>query len=218
MYVDPNGHWWHWLVSGLEFLGGIALCFVPGGQAFGVGLIVAGATSMTSNILSAVGVGGKVASILTNVLSIVGGIALCFTPFASVGANMIGSGALGIVGGYISESLGGSFELGSTIGNVVGGFLGGQIYKGLVNRGIVPFRTSIKNVVENPMDEINNPNIGPKQGLVTDKIRQIQQTGRYEVIDVIKLSNGTYQVQDGHHNLRALISLGYKYIWVQFTK
>ena len=38
---------------------------------------------------------------------------------------------LGIAGGYISESLGGSFELGSAIGNIVGGIVGGQIYKGL---------------------------------------------------------------------------------------
>ena len=30
--------------------------------------------------------------------------------------------------------------------------------------------------------------------------------------------NGSYQAQDGHHTLRALISLGYKYIWVEFTK
>ena len=221
MMTDENGcapAWWQWLLSGLTLAAGIALCFVPGGQAFGVGLIVAGATSMTSNILSAAGVDGKVASIVTNALSIVGGIALCFTPFAAIGASMIGSGVLGIAGGYVSEAFGGSFELGSAIGNIVGGFLGGQIYKGLVNHGIVPFKTSIKNVVENPLDVINDPNIGPKQGLVTDKIRQIQQTGRYEAIDVIKIPNGSYQAQDGHHNLRALISLGYKYIWVQFTK
>ena len=134
MMIDNSGcapAWWQWLVSGLTLAAGIALCFVPGGQAFGVGLIVAGATSMASNILSAAGVDGKTATIVTNVLSIVGGIALCFTPFASIGASMIGSGVLGIAGGYISESLGGSFELGSAIGNIVGGFLGGQVYKGL---------------------------------------------------------------------------------------
>ena len=132
--TDTTGNspaWWEWLLSGVTLALGIALCFVPGGQVFGVVLIVAGATSMTSNILSAAGVDGKTATIVTNVLSIVGGIALCFTPFASIGASMIGSGVLGIAGGYISESLGRSFELGSAIGNVVGGFLGGQIYKGL---------------------------------------------------------------------------------------
>ena len=221
MMIDNSGcapALWQWLLSGLTLAAGIALCFVPGGQAFGVGLIVAGATSMTSNILSAAGVDGKTATIVTNVLSIVGGIALCFTPFASIGASMIGSGVLGIAGGYISESLGGSFELGSAIGNIVGGFLGGQIYKGLVNHGIVPFKTSIKNVVENPMDDINNPKIGPKPGEVARKMEQIQRTGRYENLRVIKLHNGNYQVQDGHHRLRALIRLGHKYIWVKITK
>ena len=132
MMVDENGcspKWWEWLVSGLTLATGIGLCFVPGAQAFGVGLIVAGATSLTANILSAAGVNGKVASIITNSLTIAGGIALCFTPFAAMGASMISSGVLGIAGGFISEALGGSFQLGSTIGNIVGGFLGGQIYE-----------------------------------------------------------------------------------------
>ena len=221
MMVDENGcspKWWEWLVSGLTLATGIGLCFVPGAQAFGVGLIVAGATSLTANILSAAGFNGKVVSIITNSLTIAGGIALCFTPFAAIGASMIGSGVLGIAGGFISEALGGSFQLGSTIGNIVGGFLGGQIYKGLVNHRIGPFKTSIKNVVENPMDEINDPRIGPRPGEVARKMQQIQQTGRYENLKVIKLNNGNYQVQDGHHRLRALIRLGYKYIWVKFTK
>ena len=223
MGYDPNGTWdwgtfWGFLGSSISIGLGVLLCFVPGAQAFSVGLIVAGATSMASTILSASGFDSKTVSVITNSLSIIGGVALCFTPFASIGASMIGSGVLGIAGGCISEDLGGSFELGSAIGNIVGGFLGGQIYKGLVNHGVIPFKTSVKNVVENPMDDINKPNIGPKQGLVTDKIHQIQQTGRYEIVDVIKLPDGTYQAQDGHHNLRALISLGYKYIWVQFTK
>ena len=217
-YSDPSGHapeWWQWLISGATTALGIALCFVPGGQALGVGLIVSGAMSFTSNILSATGTDSRTASIITNVLSTMGGIALCFTPFAAIGASMIGAGALGMAGGYLSESLGGSFEFGSAIGNIVGGVIGGQIYKGLVNHGVVPFRASVKRIVENPLDEINDPNIGPKQGLIVEKIRQIQQTGIYEFIDVIKLPNGFYQAQDGHHTLRALISLGYKYVWVQ---
>ena len=130
MLADPSGNvpWYSWVLSGLSIVGGAILCFVPGAQAIGVGLIVGGGTSLAANIMSAAGVNGKTAGIITNVLSIVGGIALCFTPFASVGASMIGSGALGIAGGYISESLGGSFELGSAIGNIVGGIVGGKIY------------------------------------------------------------------------------------------
>ena len=220
MMVDNSGcapALWQWVVSGVIIGLGIALCFTPLAP-LGVGLIVSGATSMASNIMSAAGVDGRTATIVSNVLSIVGGAILCITPFAAMGASMIGSGVLGIAGGYISESLGGSFELGSAIGNIVGVFLGGQIYKGLVNHRIVPFKTSIKNVVENPMDNINNPKIGPKPGEVARKMEQIQRTGRYENLKVIKLHNGNYQVQDGHHRLRALIRLGYKYIWVKITK
>ena len=42
MYVDPDGEspaWWQWLLSGIELVVGTALCFVPGGQVFGIGLI-----------------------------------------------------------------------------------------------------------------------------------------------------------------------------------
>ena len=191
MMIDESGcapAWWQWLLSGLTLAAGIALCFVPGGQVFGVNLIVAGATSMASNILSAVGADSETACIITNVLSIIGGIVLCYTPFASIGASMIGSGFLGIVGGCISEELGESFELGSAIGNVAGGFLGGLIYKGLVNHRIIPFKTSIKNVVENPLDEINKSNIGPKQGQVSFKIGEIKRRiDVYNPIPVIKL-------------------------------
>ena len=223
MGYDPNGTWdwgtfWGFLGSSISIGLGVLLCFVPGGQGVGVALIVGGATSMASNIMSAAGVDGKTASIVTNALSIVGGIALCFTPFAAIGASMIGSGVLGIGGGYISEALGGSFELGSAIGNVVGGFFGGAIYKGLVNHRIIPFKTSIKNIVENPSDPINNPKIGPKPGEVLRKMQEIERTGRYENLKAIKLHAGNYQVQDGHHRLRALIRLGYKYIWVKYTK
>ena len=42
MYVDLDGEssaWWQWLLSGIELVVGTALCFVPGGQVFGIGLI-----------------------------------------------------------------------------------------------------------------------------------------------------------------------------------
>lgn len=83
---------------------------------------------MASHIMDAAGVDGKKASLISSGLNIVGEIALCFTPFASIGANMICSGIGGIVGGYISEALGGSFELGAAIGNIVGGIAGGKMY------------------------------------------------------------------------------------------
>lgn len=43
------------------------------------------------------------------------------TPFAPIGAGMMGSGFGGLAGGAISESLGGSYELGAGIGGIVGG-------------------------------------------------------------------------------------------------
>ena len=38
MYVDFNGHspeWWQWVVSGVELIAGVVLCFVPGWQGVG---------------------------------------------------------------------------------------------------------------------------------------------------------------------------------------
>ena len=52
---DPTGHspeWWQWLISGLEVAAGIALCFVPGMQGFGVALIGTGAGSMLNGYIN----------------------------------------------------------------------------------------------------------------------------------------------------------------------
>ena len=132
MYVDPTGHapWWSWFLGGLSLVGGVILCFVPGGQAIGAALIVGGVSITASNIMTAAGVDSKIASLISSGLDIVAGIALCFVPgMQGLGASLIGSGALGIAGGYISEALGGSFELGAAIGSIIGGFIGGKAYK-----------------------------------------------------------------------------------------
>ena len=136
MMIDESGcapAWWEWLISGLTLAAGIALCFVPGGQVFGVGLIVAGASGLVSNTMNALGVNGKIATLISSGLSIVAGIALCFTPFAGIGAGLIGQGVGSIVGGYISESLGGSFELGAAIGGIAGSLFGGLAYRGITS-------------------------------------------------------------------------------------
>ena len=53
MRVDPNGtEWWHWLVSGLEFIGGIVLCFVPGMQTVGTTLIGTAVGSIINGYLN----------------------------------------------------------------------------------------------------------------------------------------------------------------------
>lgn len=127
--MDYNGNaWWEWLITGITLTLGAVLCFVPGAQGLGVSLLVAGGSMLASNIMSAAGVDSKLASIISCSLDIVAGIALCFTPFASFGASMIGSGVLGLTGGFISESLGGSFALGSAIGSIAGGIIGGKIF------------------------------------------------------------------------------------------
>jgi hypothetical protein len=123
--------WWEWLITGVVIAVGVVLCATGVGTALGVSLLVAGGSMLASNIMSAAGVNGKVASIISSVLNIVAGVALCFTPFAAIGASMIGGGIGGIAGGYISEALGGSFETGAMIGGIVGSIIGGQIHKGL---------------------------------------------------------------------------------------
>lgn len=129
--VDPNGNdFWSWLLGGLALVGGIVLCFVPGGQAIGAALIVGGVSITASNIMTAAGVDSKIASLISSGLDIVAGIVLCFVPgLQGLGASLIGSGVLGIAGGYVSEALGGSFELGAAIGSIIGGLIGGKAYK-----------------------------------------------------------------------------------------
>ena len=57
MGYDPNGTWdwgtfWRVLGSTLAIAGGIALCFVPGAQAIGAGLIITGAGGMIGGTIS----------------------------------------------------------------------------------------------------------------------------------------------------------------------
>lgn len=53
---------------------------------------------------------------------------MLLTPFAPIGAGMVGSGFGALAGGAISEKLGGSYELGANIGSIVGGTVGGFAY------------------------------------------------------------------------------------------
>ena len=66
-------------------------------------------------------------------IDVLGGAALLLTPFAPIGAGMMGSGFGSLAGGAISEKLGGSYELGAGIGNIVGGVVGSILYKGISN-------------------------------------------------------------------------------------
>ncbi|QVK19282.1 DNRLRE domain-containing protein [Mycoplasmatota bacterium] len=144
MRVDPSGYaWWNWALSGAAVVGGTVLCFVPGMQVIGVGFIVGGTSGLVSNTMDALGVDSKLACQISAGIDIIGGTALLFTPFASVGASMIGSGVGSFAGGYISEGLGGSYELGSFIGSIGGGIAGGKIADTFSTR-------YLNNIVTNP--------------------------------------------------------------------
>ncbi len=135
MMNDTEGNapaWWEWLVSGVLLVAGTVLCATGVGSALGAGLISAGGSMMASNIMSAAGVDGKVASIISAGLNIAAGVVLCATGIGgALGASMIGSGVGSIGGGFLSEALGFGFEAGAMIGGVVGGIVGGQIFKGV---------------------------------------------------------------------------------------
>ena len=55
MYVDPTGRspqWWQWVISGVELIAGIALCFVPGWQGIGATLIGTAVGSMINGYIT----------------------------------------------------------------------------------------------------------------------------------------------------------------------
>ena len=100
MYVDPTGHapWWSWFISGLQVLAGIVLCFVPGTQGIGVGLIVGGGLGLISNAVSpAIGqaIGGA------------SSIANGWGAF-STGMSILGLGVPGLIGGIALMLVGGA--------------------------------------------------------------------------------------------------------------
>lgn len=115
------------------------MCFVPGGQVFGAGLIVSGVSGLVANTMDAIGLDSELAMKIQSGLNVIGGIGLSFVPgLGALGASMIGAGVLSFAGGYISEALGGSYVLGWGIGNVVGSIAGGMVYKGIINKISTP--------------------------------------------------------------------------------
>lgn len=93
MYVDPTGHapWWNWLISGLQVLGGIALCFVPGAQGIGISLIVGGGLGLISNAVSP-----RIGQAIGGASSITNG----WGAF-STGMSILGLGIPGLIGGSV---------------------------------------------------------------------------------------------------------------------
>lgn len=85
----------------------------------------------------------------------------------------------------------------------------------LQQAGKISKKVSISKVLNNPLDEFVT--IGPKAGTVSQKIQEIQATGRYTVY-VTQLPNGYYQIANGHHTVQALKSMGEETIKVFITK
>ena len=98
MYVDPTGHapWWSWLISGLQVLGGMALCLVPGAQGIGVGFVVGGTLGLISNAVSP-----AIAQAIGGASSIANGAGAF-----STGMSILGLGVPGLIGGVVLMGIG----------------------------------------------------------------------------------------------------------------
>ena len=192
MMNDTEGNapaWWEWVVSGILIVVGTVLCATLAGSAFGAGLIAAGRSMMASNIMSAIGVDGKVASIISAGLNIVAGVALCFTPLAAFGASMIGSGVGSIGGGFLSEALGFGFQAGAIIGGIVGGIVGGQVYKGIAAIKLSAATSKITNI----SSQVTKDSIvirGVKNSELTKEARNIR-AGLAKTVDGQTISNAS---------------------------
>ena len=184
MYVDPSGYapWWSWVLSGLQLVAGVALCFVPGLQGAGASLAIGGATGLIMNAVEpqiAQAIGG-VGSISSGYGAISTGVSLCaFGPWGiaagvtlmvigagtmAFGANEIVDAAFGV--NYIQEWTGMSdstyagLYLGLNIASAVG-TIAGNIGMRIASNRI------LNNIIQNPSKITNY------------KLWQIKTYGRY---------------------------------------
>ena len=99
MYSDGSGcsPWWSWLISGLQTLGGLALCFVPGAQGIGVSLMIGGTLGLIANAAAP-----AIGQAIGGASSIANGWGAFSTGMSLLGLGPIGwvfGGALMLVGG-----------------------------------------------------------------------------------------------------------------------
>ena len=187
MYVDPSGH-------ELEWYHWLAI-------AIGAVLVVAGAAT-----LIAAGAGAAISL-----------VAIGAAKGALIGAAVGTAAGAGI--GYISGGEEGMWEgmaLGFGIGAVAGAAIGAGVGK-LQEMGKISFKVRPDKIVNNPKDPFSQRFIGPKQGRVDEKIWKLSGTDYYEPLPVTKLSNGLYELQNGHHTFRAMKSMGLKYIRIKIS-
>ena len=126
---DPSGQaWYDWVPRIASVTVGTIMCATGFGTPIGIGLITGGASDLLSSTLGAAGFDPKFVSMATAGSDVLIGSILLLTPFAPVGAGMVGSGYGALAGGAISENLGGSYEFGANIGSIVGGVVGSAVY------------------------------------------------------------------------------------------
>jgi ParB-like chromosome segregation protein Spo0J len=80
-------------------------------------------------------------------------------------------------------------------------------------------KISIDKLVGNPKDEFMNPKIGPSETALSKHINYIKQNGKIdEPVLVKKLTDGTYEIQNGHHRWLAAQKMGLKDVPVEVMK
>ena len=92
----------------------------------------------------------------------------------------------------------------------------GTVTKIAQETGKKAITTNVDNVFNNPADPYVN--LEPKQGRVAEIIHEYLNTGYYEKIYVTQNMNSTFIIQNGHHTVEALRSLGVKNIKVYLTR
>ena len=80
-------------------------------------------------------------------------------------------------------------------------------------------KVSVDKLVGNPADEFMDPKIGPSDTALSKHINYIKQYGTIdEPILVKKLTDGTYEIQNGHHRWLAAQKMGLEYVPVEVMK
>ena len=201
---DSNGMWPKWItgainvVSGaLQVTAGAALGVTVGWT--GVGAVAAGLLVVNGAATATQGVGQIVNSVSNSNVMLENNI-------AKTGVQTVGRAIWGDTGAKVA---GGVYDMSVTVASIYSGV------NALQQMGKIPLKVPISNVLNNPMDEFVT--IGPKAGAVVEKIRMIQRTGQYSVY-ATKLSNGYFQIANGHHTVQALRNMGVGTINIYITK
>ena len=164
----------------------------------GVGAIALGAA-----IALTVATGGGAAAVAIGVAKVVGSVAL--STATSAGIGYLTNGKEGAIDGACN-----GFMWGSIVA------AGSAATNALQTIGKIPKKVKVSSLVDNPTDPYTT--IGPKQGAVVEKINQIQRLGKYEYPSVKSIGSGLYEIQNGHHTVQALRSLGIKTAKVWLVK